>query len=612
MAAIVSLLLAAPAAAQAARFEIDPAVTLPKLGDGLQGLVGWRAAPRLMQMLNDMGEDSALYRRSVHLQDAPDYMYIGMDFQRAEAQGMKTWLTCVGTPSPLSPNPSATENAYDTGLPEYARYPPTDAVAWADYILNFINLMESSYGVVPDYVELWNEPERVEWFKGNADDYVEMYAAAVTRLKQVRPQLRVGGPGLAGWRSSMDGAGSFLLTLVSTCNMLDVPLDFVSWHNYAPSTEILYSGISAQIKALAGQLGMPPLETVISEWNIYPSAEGPSGIELDGPHAAANLAGLLSCIRDTGLDHNLFFLDLDEDNNPGITDLTGTGLGLLTQHGVKKPSARVLEMVLAAGSNTQVPVGPPPEEWNVRVQASLVGNRMRLIVSNDVVSGTWVFANRSRENGMEPGWLYPIWLAAGGPRATEATLMANGLTQAQAQAVLGFIPEVLAFSAYMTEARPVAISMNGTRSFTLLEARRFTETINAPAQFQPVLLPWFEAAEHSALVYSCEQGAAFLATEGYNYTVDDLLQITGDFFVWAAAEGINYGVAVRCNRIMQDALYDGRLSSESLLNNLPETVVQAETPDAAGLTVSGRDINFLLEPNASIVIDLDWAPLQQQ
>jgi len=603
-AALCGATLAAPVAAQEARFSTDPDLLLPAPGDRLEGLVGWRSSPRLFGMMKDLGADKARYRRTAQLQELSLARYIGEDFRDAEQNGFSTWLTCVGTPSSLSPDPGATENAYGTGLPEFARYPPTNPVAWADVVLVFIAEMESEFAVVPKHVEIWNEPDRVEWFKGSAAEWLEFYVAVSQRIRQIRPGILIGGPALAGWRSELGGTESFLFTLQRTAVETGAPLDFISWHHYAPSTEILYSDLPARLQEYGYEYGMRPFETVISEWNIYPSAEGAAGPEFDGPHAAANFTGFRCTSLQTGLDESLFFLDQDEDNNPGITDLTGVGLGLITQHGVKKPVARMLEILSEMAQAERPAVISPAEEWSVRVQASRAGACMRLAISNDVVTGLWVFSNRARENGMDPGWLYPLWLAAGGPLADEQDLIAAGLTPEQAQATLGFIPEVTQADRFTREPRPVVIEILGGDTVALYEVRRFTDSVNAPAQHQTVLYPLFEAVENTAALAEAQAGADYLVSEGYSYTAADLLAIQGDFFEWAEAEGIVYGHAVRCNRIMSDTLRNERLAGEASLNAQPETLVLVEAPGAAGVSLTGREILFQMDPNTTLVVDV--------
>jgi hypothetical protein len=601
----VAGLLPASLPAQEARFSLDPDHPRSAPGARTMGLVGWRSSPLLMSMMDEAGIGAAPYRRMLMLNDPAAERYIGEDFRAAEARGMRSWLTVVGTPRSLSPAPDADENQYSTGLPEYARYPPTDPIAWADMLLSVIDDMEATDGVVPDCVEIWNEPERVEWFKGTGTDILELYLAAASRIRAVRPGILLGGPGLAGWRSEMGMGESMLFALVRQAKAGNAPLDFVSWHHYSNSTELLYSRVPQRLRELGTQLGMAPFETIVSEWNIYPSAEGLAGHEFDGPHGAANLGGFLTTARITGLDHGLFFLDLDEPDTPRINDLLGVGLGLFTQHGIKKPSARLLEIMQSMALQPEPATVSPPAEWNVRVTSSLAGSIMTIVVTNDVVTPLWVFANRARDYGMEPSWLYDIWLAAGGTQADEQDLINAGLTREQAQATLSFIPEVLFYDNFRDESRPVALEILGSTPFNLRPVTRFTPTVNAPAQHQVALQPFLEAAENAAWIVAARDTAAYLTASGYPYTTAEILAISGDFFAWAASEGIPYGYAVTAYKILQDTLRNERLAYQTNLNSLPETALTSESAASAGVTANGRDIKFMMEPNTVMVLQVE-------
>ncbi len=576
----------------------------PGPGDRLAGSVAWRATPNVLDMCAQAGFGRGAFRSTLMVHEVGEARFIGADFAAAAARGRATWMTCVGTPASLSPHPELTENEFSTGLPQYARYAPTDAAAWADIVLGFIADIEASYGVAPDYLELWNEPERAEWFTGTEAELFDFYAVAATRLRAGRPGMKIGGPGLAGYSSTMGGTESVLYALVRHAAATNAPLQFVSWHHYAPGNELSFSQVVAGLHALGDTLHLPRFETVVSEWNIYPSAQGATGPEFDGPHAAANYAGFISSAAALGLDRNLYFLDLDEDDDPGITDLAGLGLGMLTEHGIKKPVMRVAEILLGMARETSIGVTGPAEEYSVRVVGSRDGSRVRYVISNDVVTGLWMFANRSRQNGMEPGWLYPLWLAAGGTRATEGTLMAQGLTQTQARAVLGFIPEVQAADRYTRESRPVSLTMSGSAPFRLGEVRRFTSAVNAPALQRAAILPQLQSAEDAAAWASAVAGADELIARGYAVTAQEVASHVIDFFAWASSRGISFGDAVAANRIMSETLRDARLANQGLLNNLPELRLKVETASQAGISLNGRTIQLLLEPNSVIVVDV--------
>lgn len=586
-------------------FSSDPhGAAAEPAGVRLSGFAGWRASPRLMDMLREAGDEGGVYRRTVFINQPADYRYIGEDFREAERIGMRTWLTCVGTPAALSPFPDEVDSEFDTGLPEYARFAPTDAVAWADRVLAYVQAMENRYGVVPDFIEIWNEPDRAEWYSGTASDYLALYAAAAQRLRSVRPEIRVGGPGLAGSRSALDGAEGLLFALVRHVASSGAPLDFVSWHNYAPANELLLTRVDSRLDALGSALGAPAFDAVVSEWNIHPSAQGEFGPEFDGSHGAANYAGFVTTAAELGIDANMFFLDRDEDDEAGVSDLAGLGMGAITQHGIKKPVMRLHEILMELARLPSIPVSSPTDEFNVRVFAARRGSEVRYVISNDCVSSDWLVAQRARQHGMDPGWLLPRLRAAGDSSASVESLLAQGLDAEQAQAALALLAEAKEAARHEREPRTVTLRMSGDGAFSVARVLRFDAIHNAPARHRAAILGHLEAAAAHARSSAAAAGAAFLADAGYDVDPQALLSVRGDFFAWAETQAVAYGHAVACWKLLRDCHRDEELAGAAFLNSLPETALAFESPAEAQVSVQGREVLLTVAPNGVVVLDV--------
>lgn len=586
-------------------FSVQPdgAAGLPA-GNRLAGFVGSRNSPRLAQALADAGASGGIYRRSCFLSDLAAASAIDEDFGHARRMGNRLWLGVVGTPRSLSPHPDRTGSTYGTGLPEYARFPPTDPLAWADEVLDFIEELELSSGTVPDYLEIWNEPDRPEWFTGTAQEFLRFYAAAVPRIKAIRPGLHVGGPGLAGVRSTMSLSRGFLEVMLQYADTVGAPLDFLSWHHYAPATELHATGTIAHLKDLAAAAGMGALPCFVSEWNIVSTADGGYGELFDRAPAAANFAGFLTSAYELGLDGNLYFMDIDEADVGGITDLQGLGIGALTHHGVKKPVFRAAEFMFGMAGEELLPVTPPEREESLRVLVSRSGNRVRIAASNDAIEANWVFVQRAAENGMTAGWLYPRWLAAGGNQASMSTLRREGLSPRQAISVMRFMPEVFAAERYETESRTLKLTLTGHAPFTLGDAWRFDSAHHSPADALETLQPAIDSVAKAALRSSYEACALYLTSAGYPYTWREIKDINGDFLAWAAQEGIPHGIAVAALKVMRDTLRDERLAKITEINALPETALSPESAAVAGIKERHRTITLQLEPNSMIIFDI--------
>jgi hypothetical protein len=330
------------------------------------------------------------------------------------------------------------------------------------------------------------------------------------------------------------------------------------------------------------------------------------GLDFDGAHAAANYANFFSTAYTRNLDGNMYFMDVDEDNDGGIVDLAGVSLGALTLHGIKKPVFHLAEIMHDMAEESIVRVYEPEfDEFSLRVFASRLEDRTRIVVSNDVVSGSWMFASRARQHGMEPGWLADAYNAAGGTQATVEDLVAVGLTEQQAIILLDFMPEVYRASRYSTEARPVVVTVLGLEDFTPSQVLRFDEFHNAPAALLDGLMPELEQVEQDANWAAAVATADYLTGEGYPQSPEAILVVPDSLFHdWAASEGIPFGYSVVALKLRRDTLRDERFAQAAFLNSQPETLLQTETPAAAGIEVDGRKLRFTMDPDAVYVIDL--------
>ena len=138
--------------------------------------------------------------------------------------GMKPFVELSFMPSPLARAQADPHVFYgaNTNLPR-------DFGEWAEYIRAFIRYLLNRYGeeeVAQWYFEVWNEPDLVHpFFRGTQADYFELYKTTALAIKEVCPALRVGGPATS--------ASHWIGDFVGYCRENDLPVDFVSTHQYA-------------------------------------------------------------------------------------------------------------------------------------------------------------------------------------------------------------------------------------------------------------------------------------------------------------------------------------------------------------------------------------------
>ncbi|MBQ6120311.1 MAG: hypothetical protein IJI59_01080, partial [Clostridia bacterium] len=101
--------------------------------------------------------------------------------------------------------------------------------AWRDYLQAFVRFLIHRYGaeeVRTWLFEVWNEPDLpfVFW-NGSRDEYFRLYAESARAIKAVDPQIQVGGPATSG--------SKWISSFLRYCRENDVPVDFVTTHQYA-------------------------------------------------------------------------------------------------------------------------------------------------------------------------------------------------------------------------------------------------------------------------------------------------------------------------------------------------------------------------------------------
>lgn len=104
---------------------------------------------------------------------------------------------------------------------------PKHIEAWCSLIEKFIKFLFERYGkdeVRTWYFEVWNEPDLPIFFHGKQKDYFRLYEATARVIKNIDPELRVGGPSTS--------ACLWVTDFKEFCEKNDVPYDFISTHHY--------------------------------------------------------------------------------------------------------------------------------------------------------------------------------------------------------------------------------------------------------------------------------------------------------------------------------------------------------------------------------------------
>lgn len=154
---------------------------------------------------------------------------------------------------------------------KYGIMPPADFKKWAqvcEHIVRHYNEgWANGYRWNLCYWEIWNEADldvksyntNPRTWGGTEQQFFDFYATAAKHLKKCFPNLRIGGPALAG---NEQWAERFLHYQQKE----DVPLDFFSWHIYSTSPQKMAEK-AQRIRILVDKYGYSKAETILNEWN---------------------------------------------------------------------------------------------------------------------------------------------------------------------------------------------------------------------------------------------------------------------------------------------------------------------------------------------------------
>lgn len=568
----------------------------------LKGGMNAGAVREIQDAFAALGGGSGMMRINLRIDEEESANHAAWQAHWAHEAGSLVLVTALGTPLELASTSSGEQ--IEGGLPLYARSVPTDIDAWALAVIDRLEAMEAASGDLPDYLEVWNEPDRFEFFDGRLEQYLEMYSALAPLVKSRFPAVKVGGMGLAGSESPMDGGESALLALVDRAAQERLPLDFVSWHNYGMGADMRYTRIGELLRARLARHGLG-CELLVSEWNVRPNTQA-GGSDFDDSHAAANFVTFLTSCGAQGVDGNAFFMLYDQDEQEGVADLTGRGVGAVTLHGVKKPVWRAMEMVFPILDHPRFQVRIPADEYALGLLAGHDGQRIRIVVSNDAVEPEWVWGRGCREIGLLPGETATLVAAAGGSPLhppTRAALMAQGLSGEQADGVLNVIARVQEAADLKQRDRSLALLLEGVATVNVSRVWRFDSSHNAPVEHREALLPHLEAAEAAALAAAEAAAADQLIAFGVQ-PPSSAPEFNGDLEVLAAALGVTVEQAQEVLDAYRSTLRVARLRRSDFLNSLPGAALASESAAEAGLVVTGNRIEFALEPDSLIVLEI--------
>jgi len=198
------------------------------------------------------------------------------------------------------------------GFPKYYVNLPPDFDKWARicaHIVQHYNMgWANGFKWNIYYWEIWNEPNITSCWTGSMKQYCELYKQTAVTLKKLDPELKVGGPALAGPIFSPKGR-----EFLDFCRENKVPLDFISWHGYDSSPDKLLKQIEKSLATIK-EYGFDDVETYVTEWNMVtswqkndPEKARESFSQTAGSPGAAFAVSVLAYLQNSKLDGAYYY-----------------------------------------------------------------------------------------------------------------------------------------------------------------------------------------------------------------------------------------------------------------------------------------------------------------
>jgi xylan 1,4-beta-xylosidase len=230
--------------------------------------------------------------------------------------------------------------------------PPRDYEQWTALIDAVVSHCTDRYGakeVREWFFEVWNEPNLAAFWAGTQRDYFKLYRHTTEAIKNIDASFRVGGPATA--------KSEWIEEFVGFCDRNEVPADFITTHYYP--TDGFEKVKDTQVQLFKSQRGImrqvaedtkrhaAGRPVYYTEWNASSDSRNPLH---DEPYAAAFAASAVMEANGLVEGYSFWtFTDIFEENYLPSVPFHG-GFGLLTLHGIPKPSYRTFEILHDLGT----------------------------------------------------------------------------------------------------------------------------------------------------------------------------------------------------------------------------------------------------------------------
>lgn len=218
--------------------------------------------------------------------------------------------------------------------------PSVDLNVFKELVKNYIRELSCNkkYNI---WYEAWSAPDLDEFFLGRKEEYLSLYQAVATGLKELETETKMhiplGGPAVSWWFQScgkntvVTPEKSLIYELIKYCYNYQLPLDFISWHTYStdPKAEYEITGYNKTSVALIRDWlayfkfdKNTPL--IIDEWNYDSGANFLSARQGMSNICASFMPARIKNMHESGIDYQLYFsLEDFQGNKEHVSRNTG-------------------------------------------------------------------------------------------------------------------------------------------------------------------------------------------------------------------------------------------------------------------------------------------------
>ena len=204
-------------------------------------------------------------------------------------------------------------------IKKHGTIPPRDFKKWAVICEHIIRHYNDGWAdglkLGMEYWEIWNEPDldsddstNKRTWGGTKKQFFDLYEITAKHLKACFPELKIGGPALAG---NEEWAADFLREM----KQREAPIDFFSWHIYCTEPKQLTEK-AARMKKLLVENGYENAESILNEWNYVSNWEEKfvdSIKDVLGMKGAAFTMACMSAAQQSSIDMLMYY-----DTRPSV------------------------------------------------------------------------------------------------------------------------------------------------------------------------------------------------------------------------------------------------------------------------------------------------------